>query len=132
MYYKKYIETSKVYIPWDGYNTDLSVCKIKSDFRDLVIKEKGINKRTSAPNWAGQLYSFVKDIKIGDYVLIPSKGSRTYCLALVNGDYCYDQSEEDKLYHSRSVELIEKDIPRTIFTQSIIYSLGTYRTIFRA
>ena len=132
LYYDKYLETSKVYIPWDGYKMDFSNIKTRSDFRPVVEKEKGTDNRTSVSNWAGQLYNFTQEIERGDYVLIPSRGSHTYCLAKITGDYFFNASDKDELYHSRSIEVIGKDIPREIFSQTVIYSLGAFRTIFKA
>lgn len=132
LHYDKYIEDSKVYIPWEGYKIDLSEIKTRSDFRTVVEKEKGTDNRTSVSNWAGQLYTFTQEIERGDYVLIPSKGSHTYCLVRITGDYRFDINEKDKLYHSRDIEIVDIDIPRDIFSQSVIYSLGAFRTIFKA
>lgn len=132
LYYDKYIQNSKVYIPWDGYKLDLSEIKSRSDFRTVVEKEKGTDNRTSVSNWAGQLYTFTQEIDEGDLVLIPSKGSHTYCLAKIVGNYRFDKNEKDKLYHCRNIEILERDIPRDIFSQSVIYSLGAFRTIFKA
>lgn len=132
LHYDKFIHNSKVYIPWDGYKVDLSGLKTRADFRTLVEKEKGTDNRTTVSNWAGQLYSFTLEMKIGDYVLIPSKGSHTYCLAKISGSYSFDKSEKDMLYHCRDIEILEMDIPREAFSQQVIYSLGAFRTIFKA
>ena len=132
LYYDKYIENLKVYIPWDGYKVDFSSVESRTDFKNIVEKEKGTDNRASVSNWAGQLYTFVREIKPGDYVLVPSKGSHTYCLATVTGDYFFDIDEADNLFHSRKIKIIEKNIPRNIFTQSVVYALGAFRTIFKA
>ena len=131
-FYDKYLKESRVYIPWDGYRFDLSSVKERADFRAVVEKEKKTDNRTSVSNWAGQLYTFTSEMQVGDYVLIPSRGSRSYCLAKIAGEYRFDESEPDKLYHSRPIEILLKDIPRDIFSQSVIYSLGAFRTIFKA
>ena len=132
LYYDKYIQSSKVYIPWDGYMMDLSEFKARADFLTVVEKEKGTDNRISISNGVSQLYSFAKEMKTGDLVLIPSKRSHTYCLANISGEYCFDKNDKDKLYHCRDIEILEMDIPRVIFSQSVIYSLGAYRTIYRA
>ena len=132
LYFEKYLENSKVYIPWDGYKMDLSKIETRADFRTVVEKEKETDNQTSVSNWAGQLFTFTQEMTIGDYVLIPSKGSRTYSLAEITGGYHFDKNEKDKLYHSRTIEIIETGIPRDIFSQSVIYSLGAFRTIFKA
>ncbi|MBR2553387.1 MAG: hypothetical protein IKE94_00885 [Aeriscardovia sp.] len=131
IYYNKYIDNSKVYIPWDGYAFDLSTVESRLEFRSVVENEKGTLNRTSISNWAGQLYTFTREIKIGEYVLIPSKCSQTYCLAIISSEYSFDKNEQDKLYHYRDIQIVEKDIPKNIFPQTIIYSLGAFRTIFK-
>ncbi len=132
LHFDKYISDAKVYIPWDGYEMDLSTIHSRSDFRTVVEAEKETDNRTSVSNWAGQLYSFVREMNIGDYVLIPTKGSRTYCLAKIKSEYLFCADEKDGLYHARQIEILVRDIPRSIFTQTIIYSLGAFRTIFKA
>ena len=132
LYYDKYIQNSKVYIPWDGYKIDLSGIKTRADFRTVVESEKGTNNRTSISNWAGQLYAFTQEIENGDLILIPSKGSHTFCLAIIKGNYHFDENERDKLYHCRDIEILKTDIPKSVFSQSVIYSLGAFRTIFKA
>lgn len=86
LHYDKYIQNSKVYIPWDGYKMDFSGIMTRADFRTVVEKEKDADNRTSVSNWAGQLYTFTREIQVGDTVLIPSKGSHTYCLAKIMGN----------------------------------------------
>lgn len=132
IYYEKFIMSSKVFLPWDGYKIDLSNLSSRNDFRQTVVREKKIDNRTSISNWAGQLYSFSKEIEVGDYVLIPSKASNTFSLARINGDYEYDENSNDGLYHSRDIVVLVREIPKRVFPQDIVYSLGAYRTIFRA
>lgn len=132
IYFDKFLSESKVFLPWTGFKEDLSCFSCRPEFRSLVEKEKGDVHRTSVSNWAGQLYSFTVDAKKDDWVLIPSKGSHTYCLSKITGDYAFDENEPSELYHSRGIKVILKDIPKSIFSQEIIYSLGAFRTIFKA
>ena len=131
IYYRKYITDSRIYIPWDGYEIDLSAFNTYGEFKELVLKEKGDdNSRTSISNWTTQLFSFAREMRIGDKILIPSEFSRSYCLATISGEYVFEKKDKEKLYHSRSINIIEQGIPRDIFEQNIIYSLGAYRTVF--
>ena len=132
VYYDKFLEESKVFLPWTGFKMDLSSFSSRPEFRNLVEKEKGDVHHTSVSNWAGQLYSFTVDAQKNDFVLIPSKGSHTYCLSKITGDYAFNENEPSKLYHSRDIKVILKDIPKRIFSQEIVYSLGAFRTIFKA
>lgn len=128
-YFDLFMEQSRIYLAWDGYRQDLSCMKTREEFKALVIAEKNPDARTTISNWSGQLYSFCVEMQIGDYVLIPSKGSRSYVLSRITGEYQYD--ERAKLPHSRTVKIIRKDIPRSAFEQSTQYSLGAFRTVFK-
>lgn len=128
-YFTKYIEDQRIYLPWEGYEYDLSQYNSLEDFRPIVAEEKQTDNRTSISNWSGQLFAFVKQMQIGDYVMIPSASSQFYVLARITGDYEYQAS--DGLRHSRSIELMKEDISRTVFSQGIQYSLGAYRTVFQ-
>ena len=99
--------------------------------KNLVRQEKGDVARTSISNWSGQLYTFCWEMKEGDYVLIPHKGSRSYTFGKLVGDYIFCDSNNDELWHSRSFEILLNNIPREAFSQSMRYSLGAYRTIFK-
>lgn len=131
IYAEKFIDNSKIYIPWDGYKISLCTLQSREQIRKIVEKEKNTDNRTSVSNWAGQLYSFAYEMKEGDYILIPMYKSREYVLAKIDGDYEYDINEIDSLYHNRKIKILCKAIPADIFAQSIRYSLGTFRTIFR-
>lgn len=121
---------SKIYLAWDGFRYDLSTGNNLSDYRKLVEKEKNTNNRTTVSNLGIQLFNFAKNIRIGDYVLIPCHGSRSYHLARLIGEYTYSPDEE--FPHSIKVKFFVKNIPADIFPQSVRYSLGAFRTLFKA
>lgn len=125
-----FLDNNKIYLPWEGYDEDYSKYVDLCEFRKIVINEKGIENRTTISNWSSQIFQFVNGISINDYVLIPGPQSRFYYLAKVTGGYVY--SPTDKYHHSRDIEFIVKDIPRKIFDQRTQYSLGAYRTLFKA
>lgn len=132
VYADYYFETSKIYIPWDGFKCSLVGYNSRQELKELVKEEKGDVARTSISNWAGQLFTFCYEMKIGDYVLIPFNHSRNYALVRITGNYMFDPEAEHDLWHSRSVDIIIDSVPNSIFSQSVRYSLGAYRTIFRA
>ena len=95
----------------------------------MVIAEKNPDAPTTISNWAGQLYSFCVDMKVGDYVLVPGKSSRFYTLAAIIENYKYEQGKEYP--HSRKIKILNEHIDRECFTQSTQYSLGAFRTVFK-
>lgn len=128
-YYDMFLEQNRIFLAWEGYRQDLSRMRTRDEFKALVVAEKNPDARTTISNWSGQLYSFCVEMQPGDYVLIPSRSSRTYVLAKIIGDYHYEGGT--KLPHSRAIEIIRKEIPRSSFQQSTQYSLGTFRTVFK-
>ncbi len=86
-YYDLFLNTNRIYLAWNGYFQDFSGCTTRTEFRETGIAEKNPEARTTISNWAGQLYSFCVEMSFSDYVLIPSKASRTYLLCKVNGAY---------------------------------------------
>lgn len=129
-YYDEYLKNSIISLPWDGFEIDLSGYRSLSEFRDLVKEEKGDVHRTSISNWASQIYSFCIEMKIGDYVLIPAKHSKTYVLAKIDGDYSFVE-QQTKLHHVRKIKILKTDISKDRFPQNIQYSLGAFRTVFK-
>lgn len=128
-YLNEFANNNRIYIPWEGFTFNLKKCNSLLAYRPLVELEKHTSNRTSVSNWSGQLFSFCHEMMIGDYVLIPHAYSREYDLARIVGEYQY--SSNDELHHSRAIDYLLGDIPRTAFPQSIQYSLGAYRTIFK-
>ena len=130
-YYDKILANNKVFLPWEGYHFNLSGLKEKRDYREAVMKEKQVDSDTAISTWAGQLYTFVNGIKVGETILIPSLRSQTFTLATINGDYEFNPDDVDGLYHAREIIILKTDIPRSVFPQHVLYSLGAYRTLFR-
>ena len=130
-YFEKFLSEKKIFLSWEGYKKDLKEYTSLKMMRELVVEEKSAENRTAISNWSGQLNSFVNQIVIGDFILIPSTRSQTYTLARVTGNYVFSADDPDGLYHSHDVDIITNAIPREIFPQSIVYSLGAYRTLFK-
>ena len=130
-YLDNFTKSEKVYLVWSGFEVDLSLINDMDSFRDLVCKEKGTNNKTSLSNWAGQLRAFSKDMKAGEYVLVPDACSRHFMLARLKSDYCFTKKSKNGFHHSRDIEVIICDIPKGIFPKNIQYGLRAYRTVYR-
>jgi restriction system protein len=130
-YLDDFLHDKKVYIPWDGFKVDLKQFTDREQMKALVRSEKGDVAKTSISNWSGQLYTFCWEMKEGDYVLVPHKRSRNFSFGKLVSDYSFSAYNKNKLWHSRDIEIVMDDIPREAFSQSMRYSLGAYRTIFK-
>lgn len=132
IYLDYFLENSRIYLVWQGFRSNLRNYESRYDYRELVMKEKNTDNHTSVSNWSGQLFSFCHEMCVGNYVIIPHERSRKYCLAKITGIYEYDENDERGLFHSHQIEIINDSIPKELFDQTIQYSLGAFRTIFRA
>lgn len=82
----------------------------------------------SMANGAGMLYRFACEVKIGDYVVFPSKFNREINIGVVDGDYKYSPDEE-KYVQTRKVKWL-KHFPRTAFSQGALYEVGSAMSFF--
>ena len=130
-YLKSFLNTSRIYLVWEGFDADLSSFDDMDLFRELVIKEKETDNKTSVSNWAGQLRAFSRDMNMGDYVLVPDACSQHFMLAQLKGEYEYSALTEVGFFHSRKVDIIARNIPKKIFPQHIQYGLRAYRTVYK-
>ncbi|PNG25405.1 restriction endonuclease [Methylocella silvestris] len=80
---------------------------------------------------AGQLFRFVKEIKIGDQVVTYDGGARTYLCGRITGDYVFDPKQEiDGLSNRRTVDW-EKERSRDDLSQTARNTLGSTLTLFQ-
>lgn len=87
---------------------------------------------SGTPNSVGQLFRFVNEIEIGDYVLTPEKASSTVHVTRATSAYRFDADTFGPAYpHVRSVEFL-KTMPRKEFPQTVRNTLGSILTVFRA
>lgn len=101
------------------------------DSRDAILRhlkgampDEGENRLR---NFAAQLNQFVNQIEVGDYVVMPRKGTNGVAIGIVTGDYEFDADSGFK--HSRTVDWKQESQPRDTFKQDLLYSFGAFMTI---
>jgi len=85
-------------------------------------------KKRKVGNFAGQLWAFALAMKEGDLVVLPRKLTSQIAIGRVVGPYRYKQIG-NSLRHTRAVEWIRPDIPRTAFEQDLLHSFGAFMTV---
>ena len=85
-------------------------------------------KPRAVGNFAGQLWAFAVAMKEGDLVVLPRKLTSQIAIGRVTGPYEY-RKVDDTFRHTRSVEWLQTDLPRTVFEQDLLYSLGAFMTV---
>jgi restriction system protein len=80
-------------------------------------------------NHVGQVWAFVRRIAKGDLVVLPLHIQSAIAIGKVIGDYQYRTDIGNNVFHTRPVEWLQTDIPRTTFDQDILYSCGAFMTV---
>jgi restriction system protein len=130
-YELKFIQDNKIYLTWDNLNYDLRKITDKDTLKKIVSDTYSINKTGKINNWSGQIWTFANKIKIDDWIVLPSKLTRTINIGLVKSEYNYVESNENYYKHFIKVEWFTQDIPRDNFDEDILYSFGSAMTICR-
>ena len=80
----------------------------------------------------GQMWTLARLIDSdNDHIIVPFKRKRTFRLAKVVGGYIFDPSFSEEVPHTRTIEWVSEEIPRTAFAQELLDSLGAIMTVCR-
>ncbi|SNC63844.1 restriction system protein [Kytococcus aerolatus] len=99
---------------------------VKSRLRSLYPHKKP----RAIASWAGILRRFAFIMQPGDVIVAPYKPDGTVNLGVVSGDYYFD-ADASVHQHRRPVDWRVVGIPRAKFSQSALYEIGAFITIFR-
>lgn len=125
----KFLQDNRIYLTWDDLNVDLSTLESKEKLLEMLDGLYEGQKPKALANWAFQIWFFSNTMEKGDWVVLPSKVSRTLHFGEITSGYDYDASLGSPYYHYRSVNWFAKDIPRDRFDQDILYSFGAFLTV---
>lgn len=124
-----FMRKSVVAVGWTAM-PDLSTISANRDaFKTAVAKAYPNVKPGAVPNYTGQLFRFVHEMKQGDLVVYPSKSDRIIHIGQVTGDYTY-QANNDGYPHVRAVKWL-KSVPRLKFSQGALYEIGSAMSFFQ-
>ena len=79
-------------------------------------------------NLAAQLSAFAVAMQVGDLVVLPRKLASQIAIGRVTGPYRFSKVNSE-LRHTRPVEWIKTDLPRSTFEQDLLYSFGAFMTV---
>lgn len=129
-YEDKFIQDKRIYLTWEGLKTNLA----KLEWEEVIAELNRVYpdcKPKSISNWTGQLWSFVRRLEIGDWIVLPIKSQPVIQIGKITGKYVFDKSAPDPFFHSHTVEWIGEAIPRANFSDDILYSFGAFLTVCR-
>lgn len=117
-----------------GFNQEQSVTDFKeyTSLRDHIQRRSDDLSLQQVASQASQLWRFVRDMKVGDMVVLPRRQPRVIAVGKVVGDYIYDVSRtKAPLPHTRKIEWIVQDVPRANFDSDLLRSINSNRTVFK-
>ena len=105
----------------EGATSYDAVAKLVSDtFPDEKPRTRG--------NFSAQLWAFAAAIQEGDLVVLPRKLTSQIAIGRVGGAYEFKEVNSEPR-HTRPVQWLQTDIPRTTFKQDLLYSFGAFMTV---
>lgn len=124
------IDGGFISIGWDelGSLTDISGGRegIKSRLGELSPDAKP----RSIAGQAGVLVRFRDEMQVGDVIVAPFKPNSTINIGIVTSAY-YFEVNAPLHRHRHNVEWTKLGLPRTVFTQSALYEIGSVLAVFR-
>lgn len=122
------LDQGLVFIGWDDL-PDLSTVSSQEGLAIVCSKTYPLEKPGTITNWVRQLWAFREKIQLGDLVMVPLKTSSNFAIGRIIGPYEYKTNSPFNIHHIRSVEWIRIDIPRLVFEQDILNSLGSILSV---
>ena len=125
------LENSVLGIGWEDLG-DLSRINTRNELKTLYRNTYPDASTGRMRNHVGLIFSFVKNAKIGDIVVVPLKTTRNIAVGEIKSDYEFRNDLGTEMRHTRRVEWKKRDVPRTSFDQDLLHSFGAYLTFCRA
>jgi len=117
-------------IGWDQLGDLNNVPGGREGLKEALTHLSPDAKSRSIAGQAGVLVRFRDEMQVGDVVVAPYKPTSTINLGVISSDY-YFAPDAATHRHRRRVEWRKTTIPRTVFTQSALYEIGSVLTVFR-
>ena len=129
------IEEGYVAIGWPKMG-DLGALSDDRDAYKARLADVYPDKKPGAiPVDAGTLFRFKCEMKVGDFIVYPSKTDRQVNIGEVIGSYEFHPDPagldvDNENTHRRPVRWL-KSVPRTVFSQSALHEIGSFISLFQ-
>jgi restriction system protein len=127
----RFLSNGKAYLGWPEVNIDLSLAVDRQNFTTTIQEfypDRGVR---TVRNWASQIWPFVFEMKIGDTVITPLRRQAGIMVGTITGEYKFEGARESRYFHSRTIDWRHEPVPRSNFSQDLLYTFGAFMTICR-
>jgi restriction system protein len=116
---------------WDELD-DIGGCSSKEELRALIAATYPGSGTARIANWTGQLWRFLNEIDVGDYVVMPRKNRPSLvAFGRVTGVYRYRGDARRGFRLTRPVAWLRTDVPRSAIKRDLLDSMGSLLTVCR-
>lgn len=127
---RMFLDNNVIAIGWNEMGDLRKIGDNREEYKQAYLKAYPDCNQGGAPLIAGILMRFAREMKIGDYVVFPSKVDRMVNIGRITGNY-ENQPDNGCTYSNvRKVEWL-KHIPRMDVAQGALYEIGSALTLFR-
>lgn len=123
------LESGLIIIGWREM-PDLSSVTSEEALRELYQRTCPYSSKMKTANALGQLATFVFRMAVGDIVALPLKTRPQVALGRLRDGYSY-RDVNGEMRHTRPVEWVRTDVPRSDFGKNLLFSLGAFLTVCR-
>lgn len=123
-----FLNQSIIAIGWDEMGDLSQIASNRDAYKDKYISAYPGSKKGAIATSVGMLYRFACEVRLGDYIIFPSKIDRMINIGIVEGNYYH---ESGKFYPNRRKVKWLKHLPRTAFSQGALYEVGSALTFFQ-
>ncbi|MFD6390781.1 CBS domain-containing protein [Nocardia sp. NPDC060259] len=113
---------------WTEIRHDLSELTSFDELRELLTRCYSDESQRTRDNWAHQIWRFLHEIAVGDYVVMPRKYRDVVAIGRVTGDYIYRVDQPAGYRHIRPVEWLNV-VERAAISGDLRDSMGTLLTV---
>lgn len=127
-----FLNENVIAIGWGAVGDLSAIAPDREAFREKMSSTYPDKSKQSIATQNGQVFRFVHEVQIGDYVVFPSKSDRMINIGTIEGDYYYYPEAMEKLgeYVNRRKVKWLKHIPRMSFSQGALYEAGSAMSLF--
>lgn len=129
-YEERFFTDNRVYLTWDELpGPELAQAHSSEQVRAALARAYPGESVNTVGNWAGQIGAFLVRMKQGDWVVTPRKNRPVVAIGEICGSLQFDPHGADRFQFFWPVRWLNTDIPRSVFDQDILYSMGAFLTI---
>ncbi len=124
------VDQGFISIGWDGAPNLGSIPNNRETVKRVLSSAYTEASPRSISSQAGVVYRFAHVVAINDIVIAPEKSNSTINIGVVTGEYYYE-ADAPIHKHRRPVRWVKTGIPRAVFSQAALYTLGSMLTLFQ-